>query len=134
MKLTNQQVKALAKKIYKDINDKINEYNDSINNGVNFKEWLSKNKKYVDLINDFTKTYLRIKDCKELSDTMGYYFDRIDVSEKNIDTTLKYLFSKTLRLKKGVSLDAIENEIILATIEYDDLDSLTKSLYKKFNI
>ena len=65
---------------------------------------------------------------------MGYYFDKIDVSEKNIDTTLKYIFSETLKLKKGVSLDAIENEIILATIEYDDLDSLTKSLYKKFNI
>ena len=134
MKLTNQQIKALAKKIHKDVNDKINEYNNSIDNDTNFKKWLSKNKEYANLMNDFTKAYLRIKDCKELSDNMGYYFDRIDVSEKNIDTTLKYIFSKTLKLKKGVSLDAIENEIILATIEYDDLDSLTKSLYKKFNI
>ena len=134
MKLTNQQIKALAKKIHKDVNDKINEYNNSIDNDTNFKKWLSKNKEYANLMNDFTKAYLRIKDCKELSDNMGYYFDKMNVSEKNTYAIFKHIFNETLDLKKDVSLETIENEIILATIEHDDLESLTKFLYEKFNV
>ncbi len=116
MKLSKQQVEAIASKIKKNLVDPINYYNSEIRNSNEYTDFESTNKDCIEIN--------RI--CEKHDDT--YYSRQIISKIKN-----KY-FENVLRPLPSFGYDNsdIINDIILGTIEYDNLDELIGKLSEKY--
>lgn len=120
MKLSNKQVEVLANKIISELKAPYLKRIKDIENSSEYINFISEN-----------------EDCKELSkiaskySTGSYYsVDGFIKSAQNLIKT-EYFKDKFLEVPRLNPLD-IENEIILATIECDNLDSLIESIKFKF--
>ena len=104
MKLTNQQIEALASKIYSD--------------------FYSKAKKEYDNANDILiKKFEKTKEYQALnllSDVMGHRL----IADKSVIAKMY----NTPSMKKVPDSYAIKNEIILSTIDCDNLDELIEKV------
>ena len=115
MKLSKQQITALADSIHKDISSRISENNKQIN---------SKNDKII------TKLLSQAK-YKELS-KFATKFNRLgEVKNYVLEETNTKLTDKPISVNYNLKYD-IQNEIILRTIECDNLKELIDSVTNKF--
>ena len=116
MKLSKQQVEAIASKIKKQVVDPINYYNSEIKNSKEYIDFETTNKDCI-AIN---------KICEKHDDT--YYSRQIISKIKN-----KYFENMFMPLPSfGYDNCDIINDIILGTIEYDNLDELIGKLSEKY--
>lgn len=123
MKLSNKQIEALANKIISELKAPYLKHIKDIENSSEYINFISEN-----------------KDCKELSKIASKYStDSTDSyysvagfikSAQNLIKT-EYFKDKFLEVPRFNHSD-IENEITLATIECDNLDSLIESIKFKF--
>ena len=116
MKLSKQQVEAIASKIKKQVVDPINHYNSEIRNS----------KEYI----DFETTN---KDCIKLKTLLANY--SVDYKINQIISKIKNDYFKDRFISTpnfGYDNIDIINDIILGTIEYDNLDELINSLSEKY--
>ena len=116
MKLSKQQVEAIAAKIKKNVVDPINQQNNIIKNSKEYTDFEITNKDCIEIN--------RI--CEKYDDT--YYSRQIISKIKN-----KYFENVLMPLPSfGYDNSDIINDIILGTIEYDNLDELINSLSEKY--
>jgi hypothetical protein len=116
MKLNKQQVEAIASKIKKNVIDPISQYNNDIRNSVEYTDFENLNEKCIKL--------------KELLSNLGvdYQINQIICKIKN-----DYFKDKLISPPNfGYDNCDIINDIILGTIEYDNLDELINSLSEKY--
>lgn len=114
IKLTNQQIAALTSKIYSDLAQPIREHNKSILNSEEYKNFESTNNDCIILD--------EIKNKYNLAD---YNFDIIKSQIKNE-------YFKDKMQSNNISKPNIEQEVVLATIESEDLQTLIEIVSKKF--
>ena len=116
MKLSKQQVEAIASKIKKQVVDPINNYNREIRNS----------KEYI----DFETTN---KDCIAIN-KIGEKYDETYYSRQIISKIKNEYFENVLMPLPSFGYDNsdIINDIILGTIEYDNLDELINNLSAKY--
>lgn len=127
MKLNNQQVSALAERIYSQISSKINEENKQLENDpIKFKKWTSENKKYVQALVGMIENSRTLETLEE-----DCYYSR-HFSEMKIDVVLKNKFKSTLELKNYPSTNVIKQDIILETIECENIDAVINKLVDKY--
>jgi len=116
MKLSKQQVEAIASKIVRQVVDPINKHNNEVKLSKEYIDFESTNKDCIEIN--------RI--CKEYDDT---YHSR-QIAQKIKDTYFKDRFIKSPSF--GYNNVDIINDIILGTIEYDNLDELINKLSEKY--
>lgn len=116
MKLSKQQVEAIASKIKKNVVEPINQHNNEIRNSVEYTEFENLN-----------------KDCIKLRALLGSY--DVDYHVNQIISKIKNDYFK----EKFISTPSfgrdncdIINDIILGTIEYDNLEELINNLSEKY--
>lgn len=130
MKLNNQQVSALADKIYNQITKSVDTENEILRASFSFDKWKKNNKDIVAALEN------SIKWCKEyvkLAKIESRYNDFFQASEVNNTDTLKGLFEDTIEDKKyPCTRREIEQDIILETIECENLDSIITKLIDKY--
>ena len=130
MKLNKMQISAIADKIYGQIKSAINAENTKIRAAFNFDKWKKNNKETVVALENsikYCKEYVKLAkiDCR--------YNDILQVSELNIEDTLKSLFEDGIKDKEyPCRKDNIEQDIILETIEGDNLDTIITKLVDKY--
>ena len=133
MKLTTQQINALASKIYNEIKEEVNNYNESLKSEEAFNKWKIKNPKYKQLLEKAVTVCKAVTDCNIEGYTVDYNLSNIaSWTEKDINIELKDIFEATLDLKDYPVSDILKNEIILSTIECDNLDDLINNIKKKY--
>ena len=121
MKLSNQQITALASRVYNDINSKRNKANAEI---------LNKNNKITSKLlstaaRNILEDYFKITSPQYTQSSINSYIDSY-IKNKYRD--------KLLPLQSNViSQKNIENEIIIETIECENLDELITKITKKFS-
>ena len=122
MKLTNQQIEALASRIQSELLKPFLDFNSSIKNSKEYKNFIIEN-----------------KDCKELQKICEKYpknSDRYTPLEqiKGVQEEIKYLYFKDkFKAVPSISRSSIEQEIILGTIDCEGLDKLIETVKSKFN-
>ena len=126
MKLSNQQVSALADRIYEQVKKEVDAYNKNLANDDKFKTWKKNNKELVSII---TNAIEYCKLWKEKGDPC-YYVKNI--GELNIEENLKREFKDTLETKSYPNTASIKSDIILETIECENLDSIITKLVDKY--
>jgi len=127
MKLNNQQISALADRIYTQISDKINAENKVlINDNTKFVKWTKDNKKYVEAL------FAMVENAKIL-EALGEdsYYSR-NYSSMDVDSLLKEKFKKSLDLKDTPYIGTIKQDIILENIECENLKSIITKLVDKY--
>jgi hypothetical protein len=131
MKLTKIQISALADKIYRQIKNIIDAENNEMRAAFSFDKWKKNNKETVAALEQ------SIKYCKEyvkLAKINYRYNDILQVSELNIEDTLKSLFEDGIKDKEyPCKKDDIEQDIILETIEDIDINTLVDKLVDKYS-
>ena len=116
MKLSKQQVEAIAAKIKKNVVDPINQHNNAIRNSV----------EYIDFEN-------LNKDCIKLRVLLDKYSVNYQVNQIISKIKSDYFKDRFLSTPNfGYDNVDIINDIILGTIEYDNLDELINSLSEKY--
>lgn len=116
MKLSKQQVEAIAFKIKENIVDPINKHNSEIRNSV----------EYIDFENS-NEDCLKLKALLANYD-VNHYMNQIIIKIKN-----DYFKHKFLSVPNFGRNDCnITNDIILEAIEYDNLDELINNISKKY--
>ena len=116
MKLSKQQVEAIAAKIKKNVVDPINQRNNEVRNSVEYIEFEN--------LND---------DCIKLRALLNKY--SVDYHVNQIISKIKNDYFKDRFLPTpnfGYDNVDIINDIILGTIEYDNLDELINNLAAKY--
>ena len=129
MKLNNQQVSALADKIYKQVSDKINKENKQLDKLADFNKWKKENKPIVDALTE------AVNSCKQyvkLANITYSYNDFLRVSEVSIEKELKSKFKEGVEYRKYPDQYSIKQDIILETIECENLDSIITKLVDKY--
>ena len=124
MKLSNQQVSALANKICREVLDPINEYNDSLRNSEEYKNFIKEDKdckKLQEIADKYPNESKRYRSC--VSDNI--YSAQIEIKELYFDSKFKK--------RPNISIDMIEQEIILGTIDCEGLDDLIAKIKDKFS-
>jgi hypothetical protein len=131
MKLTKIQISALADKIYRQIKNIIDAENNEMRAAFSFDKWKKNNKETVAALEQ------SIKYCKEyvkLAKINYRYNDILQVSELNIEDTLKSLFEDGIKDKEyPCKKDDIEQDIILETIEASDINTIIDKLVEKYS-
>ena len=116
MKLSKQQVEAIASKIKKQVVDPINHYNSEIRNS----------KEYINFENT-NKDIIALKKLCE-KHNVEYHANQIISSIKK-----EHFKDSFMPLPEfGYNNCTITNDIILGTIEYDNLDELINNLAAKY--
>lgn len=113
IKLSNLQISALAHKIKEEIAAPIKEHNEKIVNSEEYKNFFETN-----------------EDCiafKALSDKYDFNYPGSDISKIR-----SFYFKPLLIAEKHIRQEDIEREIILATIDTADIDSLVAKVSEKF--
>jgi hypothetical protein len=123
MKLNSQQTAALAQILAVEINKK----NDAFNK-------LAYDKFKKDNEPKLKKAKIELQNIKDqarklITDFSDYYLEQF-VKERTSELSLK---SKFIKVKPHVSPDTIKQELILASIEATDLESIKSAIIKKFS-
>ena len=116
MKLSKQQVEAIASKIKKNVVEPINQHNNAIRNSVEYTDFENIN-----------------KDCIKLKALLANY--EVNYQVNQIISKIKNdYFKDKLISPPNFGYDNVDiiNDIILGTIEYDNLDELINSLSEKY--
>lgn len=130
MKLNNQQISALVDKIYNQIKKGIDKYNALLDKSCKFDKWKKDNTDIVDALSRAT-TYCKI--YAELVNITYSYNDFLRVSEIDVNKELKRVFKEGISYKEmPCSKDEIRQDIILDTIECDNLDEVITKLVDKY--
>jgi len=127
MKLNNQQISALADRIYNQITSKVEEENKLLINDITrFVKWSKENKVYIGALQGMVENAKILKSLDE-----DDYYSR-NFSERDIDKELKSKFRSSLKLKESPYINTIKQDIILETIECENLDSIITKLVNKY--
>jgi hypothetical protein len=133
MKLTTQQVNALTSKIYNEIRNEVKKYNDTLQTEEKFEKWRRGNDKIENIL---TKAVISCSDVvhnPQLKCISSYHFENIaSYNLEDITAKMKRVFEKTLILKDYPTETMLKNDIILSTIECDNLDNLINNIKKKY--
>ena len=116
MKLSKQQIEAIASKIKKNVVEPINQHNDDIRNSVEYTDFESIN-----------------KDCVKIRSLLDNY--NVDYQINQIISKIKSDYFKDKLISPpsfGYNNCDIINDIILGTIEYDNLEELINNLSEKY--
>ena len=116
MKLSKQQVEAIAAKIKKNVVEPINQHNNEVRNSVEYTDFENIN-----------------KDCLKLKALLANY--EVSYQINQIISKIKNDYFKDRFISTpnfGYDNVDIINDIILGTIEYDNLDELINSLSEKY--
>ena len=117
IKLSKVQIEALASKIISDIKRPVIEYNKSIENSDEYKLFFERN-----------------EDCIQLTQICKKY-DLDDYEIKRLKNNIRSLiFKDAFKSVPSLSQGAVEQEIILMTIESEDLSKLVEQVSLKFSI
>ena len=126
MKLTKIQISALADKIYNQVSNKIDAENKALKEDpAKFAKWKKENKEYVEALEN------AVKYCKEVLKFDDHYYIR-NVSNIDISYKLNSEFKDTLELKSNPSKQSIKQDIILETIECENIDAVINKLVDKY--
>lgn len=117
MKLTKMQVSALADKIINEIKQPIIDSNKAIKESKAYKEF--------DKRKD-CQTIIKLLSRKGVNSEAHYVRNLINDMRDNH-------FADKVKTIPYISRSSIENEIIVSTIEHDDLDSLIQSIKDKYS-
>ena len=116
MKLSKQQVEAIASKIKKNVVEPINQHNNEIRNSVEYTEFENSN-----------------KDCLKLKSLLANYDVNYHVNQIISKIKNDYFKDKFISIPNfGYDNCDIINDIILGTIEYDNLEELINNLSAKY--
>jgi len=127
MKLNNQQVSALADKIHADISLKISAENKELKNDIaKYGIWARANKKYIEALANIQQNTKILESLGERCYHSRYF------AEMNIPDKLKNKFTETLKLNYPPQIGTIKADIILETIECENLDSIITKLVDKY--
>lgn len=133
MKLTKQQVDALAFKIYNEIKQEVKEHNDALQTEKEFLEWKLKNPRYKQLIEKVVAACNDIIEYRIEGYTADYNLRNIaSWKTKDIDSEVEDIFKASLNLKNYPTETMLKNDIILSTIECDNLDDIIETIKKKY--
>ena len=116
MKLSKQQVEAIASKIKKNVVEPINQHNNAIRNSVEYTDFENINEKCIKIKNLLSGHGVDYQLNQIICKIKNDYFKDILISPPNF----------------GYDNVDIINDIILGTIEYDNLDELINSLSEKY--
>ena len=116
MKLSKQQIEAIASKIKKNVVEPINQHNNEIRNSVEYTDFENIN-----------------KDCLKLKSLLANYDVNYQINQIISKIKSDYFKDKLISPPSfGYDNVDIINDIILGTIEYDNLDELINNLSKKY--
>lgn len=126
MKLSNQQVSALADRIYEQVKKEVDVYNKNLASDDKFKVWKKNNKELVSIITN------AIEYCKlwEKKGDPSYYVNNI--ARLNVEENLESEFKGALETKSYPNTNSIKSDIILETIECENLESIITKLVDKY--
>lgn len=131
MKLTKIQISALADKIYEQIKNTIDAENTKMRATLSFDKWKKNNKEIIIALENSVKY---CKEYAELAKITYRYDDILQVSELNIENTLKELFENNIKDKEyPCGKYDIEQDIILETIENTDINEIINKLVEKYS-
>jgi hypothetical protein len=133
MKLTKQQVDALAFKIYNEIRSEVIKYNDTLQTEEKFIKWRKSNKDIEEILTDTIIACSNMVNNPQYKSISNYHFEAIAKYDlKDIEYNMKRIFEKTLILKDYPTETMLKNDIILSTIECDKLDDIIETIKKKY--
>lgn len=133
MKLTNQQVNALTSKIYNEIRSEVKKYNDTLQTDEKFIEWRRSNEDIEQILKDAIIACSNVVNNPQFEIIANYHFETIaGYGLKDIEYKMKRIFEKTIALKDYPTQIMLKNDIILSTIECDDLDSIIENIKSKY--
>ena len=133
MKLTNQQVNALASKIYNEIRSEVKKYNDTLQTEEKFIKWRKRNKYIEDILKDAIIACSNMVNNPQYKPILNYHFETIaEYGLKDIEYKMKRIFKETIALKDYPTETMLKNDIILSTIECDNLDDIIETIKKKY--
>lgn len=133
MKLTKQQVDALTFKIYNEIRSEVIKYNDTLQTEEKFIKWRKSNKDIEEILTDAIIACSNIVNNPQYEPISTYHFETIAKYDlKDIEYNMKRIFEKTLILKDYPTETMLKNDIILSTIECDNLDDIIETIKKKY--
>lgn len=125
--LTKTQLYALTDKIYSEIVSSIKEYNDSLVTEEGLKDWKNKN---AELVKTIVKT---IEGCKLwYRYEADYNIERI--KETDPEKVFMRMYKQTLEPVKLPRKQSIEQDIVLRTIESNNLDDIIEKIKSKYTI
>lgn len=134
MKLTNQQLSALALKISREINDANNVFNEKY-----LKEQEAKIK--AELTHNFILLQALTKDVAFdhsilVKDVKGRLYSSLKDIENLSSNSLKYIVTteEGSLYRNNVYADTIKDDLLIATIECDNFDALVSSIKAKYEI
>jgi hypothetical protein len=139
MKLTNKQINAIATKIKNEINESIeNERKQFIESGNFKKAIILKLQEYKQVFELLDKKIIH-NFCIKLSDSQyrtfysGIEKSADEIISKNIDCFYTKIMAENGFNKKPINnINDIENDIVIATIDNPDLDSIIESIKVKY--
>ena len=133
MKLTKQQVDALAFKIYNEIRSEVIKYNDTLQTEEKFIKWRKSNKDIEETLEEAIFVCSNMVNNPQYAPIITYHFEAIAKYDlKDIEYNMKRIFEKTLILKDYPTETMLKNDIILSTIECDNLDDIIETIKKKY--
>lgn len=133
MKLTTQQINALTSKIYGEIRIEVINFNESLKTREAFKKWEAKNPKYRKLLDAAVEACNNAVSSRNIRNNCGYNLRNVgDYKVKDINDIIRSIFENSLKLKYYPSSDTLKNDIILRTIECDNLESIIETIKKKY--
>lgn len=133
MKLTNQQINALASKIYNEIRSEVRKYNDTLQTDEKFIEWRRSNEDIEEILKDAIIACSNVVNNPQFEIIANYHFETIaEYGLKDIEYKMKRIFEKTLILKDYPTENTLKNDIILSTIECDNLEDMIEAIKKKY--
>ena len=133
MKLTKQQVDALAFKIYNEIRSEVIKYNDTLQTEEKFIKWRKSNKDIEDTLKDAIIACSNVVNNPQYEPIINYHFKTIAKYDlKDIEYNMKRIFGKSIALKDYPTETMLKNDIILSTIECDNLDDIIETIKKKY--
>ena len=126
MKLTNQQVTALASKIKEEIIQPFKDYNENIYNSKEYQNFISEDKDCKEL--------LKIANKYPTKNPSRYSSSSVENEIRSAMNEIKdYYFDDKLKKVPYINLSSVEDEIILGTIDCEGLDKLIETVKSKFN-
>lgn len=133
MKLTTQQVNALTSKIYNEIRSEVIKYNNTLQAEEKFIKWRKSNEDIEEILKDAIIACSNVVNNPQLEIIANYHFETIaGYGLKDIEYKMKRIFEKTLILKDYPTENTLKNDIILSTIECDNLDDIINNIKKKY--
>jgi len=133
MKLTNQQVNALTSKIYNEIRSEVKKYNDTLQTDEKFIEWRRSNEDIEQILKDAIIACSNVVNNPQFEIIANYHFEAIAKYDlKDIEDKMKRIFQNTIALKNYPTETMLKNDIILSTIECDNLEDIIKTIKNKY--